>query len=215
MRSVKQFYSSFDFERVVTDGPAPIQEFLDEELRFLKNHIQDHRDILEIGCGYGRLIKELAPKARAIAGVDYSHTLLEKARQELRNHHNVALYLQHAEEFMPKSKFDYVICMDATFGNMPGIEQQVLHNMYDACKSSGEVILSVFSEQARDAQIANYKRIGLTGITDLGNAITTAEGMYSRRFSKKELTELMQVVGLECSVSKLCPINYVAIGRKK
>lgn len=211
---VKQFYESYDFEKMITGGPPEqIQKFLDGEVTFLEQHLPPGKRVLEVGCGYGRLLEVLGKNAKLAVGIDFSAPLLNRAKANLAPMENVELHLMHAErmEFEDES-FDAVLCLDATFGNMPGIEEEVIAQMIRVCKRGGEVIISVFSEEAKDVQIVNYNRIGLTGIQDDGCAIHTAEGFYSRRFSKDELRRLFR--GLDCKVIKICPINYLVIGRK-
>lgn len=214
-QNVKEFYQTFDFEKIITNPPKLIQEFLDGEINFLKSYIKDKKDILEVGCGYGRLIKVLAPKSKKITGIDFSEPLLMRAKKNLSKTKNAKLLLMDGKKIdLPQNSYDYVLCLDSSFGNMPGIELRVIKQMKKICKKDGEIIISVFSQNAKKAQIQNYKRIGLKNITNNGKAIHTAEGFYSRRFSKKDLKEIFASVGLKCKITKICPINYIAIAKK-
>ncbi|OHA79776.1 MAG: hypothetical protein A2675_04180 [Candidatus Yonathbacteria bacterium RIFCSPHIGHO2_01_FULL_51_10] len=214
-KTVQDFYRDFNFEEVITNPPLPIQKFLDEEIKFISRHVKQGSKILEVGCGYGRLLNILAEKADKIVGIDFSEPLLEKAHESFKNRKNVELWFMDAQKMsFEDESFDYVLCLDATFGNMPGIEEKVLNEMKRVTKDTGEVVISVFSENAKDAQLENYHRIGLTGIKDDGAAVTSKEGFYSRRFTKKQLQELFERARLSCDVISLCPINYVATGRK-
>ena len=38
MKTIKEFYENFDFEKVVTNPPKLIQEFLDGEIKFRANN---------------------------------------------------------------------------------------------------------------------------------------------------------------------------------
>ena len=53
--------------------------------------INSHDEILEIGCGVGRIGLELAPKCRAWTGVDMSANMLAYASERLRELNNVRL----------------------------------------------------------------------------------------------------------------------------
>jgi len=216
-KSVEKFYNEFDFERIITgDPPKPIQEFLEGEIDFIKKQILPGKKILEIGCGYGRLMEILSENAEKVVGIDYSKRLLEEAKKRLSRKENTKVFLMNAKnlEFNDES-FDYVVCLDNSFGNMPGIESQVLKEMIRTCKSGGEIIVSVFSENAVETQIENYKRIGLKEIRDDGKAIHTKEGLYSRRFTKEDLKNLFKEAGLEePKIIKICSVNYIAIARK-
>lgn len=209
MRTVKQFYENFNFEHMITQPPPLIQEFLEREIDFLKRHITPTNRILEVGCGYGRLLDILRTKAATVAGIDFSRPMLDKSRARFQGK-SVELYEMRAEQMgFLDGRFDYAMCLGATFGNMPGIEQQVLREMVRVTRPRGKVMVSVFSEEAKDSQILNYGRLGLKRITDDGAAIRTDEGFYSRRFTRDSLIELFGNAGLEPTITKLCPINYV------
>jgi len=214
--NVRKFYENFDFETMITDPPKLIQEFLDGETNFIKKQIVSNKKILEIGCGYGRLLGILSEKAKEVVGIDFSKRMVDLAKEKLSSKSNVFVKLMEADKLGFKDEsFDYVVCLDNTFGNMPDIELDVLKEMARACKKGGCMIVSVFSENAEDVQFENYARIGLKNIKDDGNAIHTEEGFYSRRFSKDELVKLFEKIGLECKVIKICPVNYVAYAVKK
>ena len=213
---VKRFYETFDFEKIITRPPKLIQMFLDGEIEFLEQYLEGGKSILEVGCGYGRLLNVLKRKADRVVGIDFSLSLLEKAKKKLGNNNAAKLLLMPAEKMrFDSDSFDYVVCLDATFGNMPGLELSVLKEMKRVCKSGGQVIVSVFSHNAKRVQFENYKRVGLTGIWDDGIAVHTAEGFYSRRFTKKQLRNLFSQVGLSPKIGKLCPVNYIVIASKR
>lgn len=215
VKTVKEFYEEFDFEKVITNPPKLIQEFLDGEVKFIEEHIKPNKKILEIGCGYGRLLKILSKNANNVSGIDFSKSLLKKAKENLKDKKNVQILEMNAKNLSFKDDFfDYSLCLDASFGNMPKIEKEVLKEMKRVTKKEGEIIISVFSENAKEAQIENYKRIGLTDIKEDGKAIITSEGMYSRRFTKEDLLNLFKEIGMECTIIKVCSINYVVIAKK-
>ncbi|MEK6833128.1 MAG: class I SAM-dependent methyltransferase, partial [Nanoarchaeota archaeon] len=215
-KSVKNFYETFDFEKMINDqAPELIQEFLDGEIEFISEHIKPNSSILEIGCGYGRLLKIMAKKSKQLVGIDFSNRMVELSKKNLEGKENVDIQLMEADKLTFNDNFfDYVVCLDNSFGNMPKIELDVLKEMKRVCKNGGEIIISVFSENAKDVQRENYERIGLTNIKDDGKAIHTAEGFYSRRFAKEELKSLFNNAGLEPEIVKICPINYIAYAPK-
>ena len=215
-KAVKRFYETFDFERMIDKkSPELIQEFLDGEIEFINKHIKNNSSILEIGCGYGRLLQILAKNSKKVIGIDFSKNMVNLSKNNLGNHQNVIIELMDANKLSFKdNSFDYVVCLDNSFGNMPKIEQEVINEMKRVCKIGGEIIISVFSDNAKNTQMENYQRIGLTNIKDDGQAIQTTEGLYSRRFSDLELKELFNGASLKCKIIKICPINYVAYATK-
>lgn len=123
--SVKKFYQNFNFEKFVSNPPKSYQKFLDGEINFLKKHILPRKTILEVGCGYGRLIKLLSERSKQIVGIDFSKFELKKGNKKLNLRNNTKLVFMNAKKMSFKDNlFDYVICFENTFGNMPGIESQ-------------------------------------------------------------------------------------------
>ena len=206
--SVKEFYKIFEFDRMIKNPPKQIQDFLNGEIKFINEHIKPSSSILEIGCGYGRLLNILAENAKEVTGIDFSEFEIDEAKKFIKKD-NIKLELMNAKELdFPNDSFDYVVCLDATFGNMPKIESEVIKEMSRVCKRGGEIIISVFSEEAKEVQIENYERLGMHP-TNKGNAIHTIEGFYSKRFSKRELKKLFSEVGLNCEIQKISSVNYI------
>lgn len=221
-KTVKEFYEHFDFERMVNDPPDLIKGFFSDELAFLKSDffgkvVEPDSDMLEIGCGYGRLLKVLCEHTRRLVGIDFSRTMIDKARQNLVDKANVEIYLMDADKLQfPDEAFDNVVCLAQTFGNMPGIEINVLREMKRVTKKGGKVIINVFSEIMKEAQAENYKRLELANVRDDGTGYHTDDGFYSRRFTREQLTELFSVAGLVCGISEFSHTksNYFAVAVK-
>ena len=72
--------------------------------------INSQDDVLEIGCGVGRIGFELAPKCRSWTGVDMSANMLACASERLRQLNNVRLVKLAAPglEYFPSASFDVV-----------------------------------------------------------------------------------------------------------
>ena len=69
-------------DRLYDDGVAMLRNLLD---------FQDTDDVLEIGCGYGRLMYHLAPTVSRITGIDLADEPLHEAAELLAEYDNVGL----------------------------------------------------------------------------------------------------------------------------
>ncbi|MPM25085.1 hypothetical protein SDC9_71575 [bioreactor metagenome] len=49
-----------------------VRQYLKAEIDFVKKNLLNTQSVLELGAGYGRIIKELAPCCRSIVGIDIS-----------------------------------------------------------------------------------------------------------------------------------------------
>jgi len=196
---------------MVLSPPESIREFIESEIAYLSENVKATQVILEVGCGYGRLLEIIGGNANLAVGLDFSWSLLKRAKSDLANIQSVLLALALAQQIPFKDgSFNCALCVNATFGNMPGLELAVLAEMKRTLKPGGKIILSVFSENAREAQIENYQRLGLKIEKEDSISIQTREGLFSRRFSKNDLRKLFERIGLACEITRLCPISYLA-----
>ncbi len=90
------------------------------------------RSILEVGCGYGKLLSELGSLVDVpIAGIDFSRTQLERARRFLSSSREIGLILSRGERlpFADRS-FDMVVTSAVILHNPPAdaehLRQEIL-----------------------------------------------------------------------------------------
>src|ERR1022692_1894726 len=95
------------FESDVRESAAPTIQILSELVG-----VGGQDDVLEIGCGVGRIGRELAPRCRFWTGSDISKNMLTYASERLAHLSNVRLEQLHGgglDEFADES-FDVVYC---------------------------------------------------------------------------------------------------------
>ncbi|MFO1452409.1 MAG: class I SAM-dependent methyltransferase [Opitutaceae bacterium] len=95
-------------------------------LRNLERHSLEPRHILEVGCGTGRNLLELArrfPKAR-LTGVDLSDTMLERARRKLHPHRDRLSLVRRFYDapLSERGGYDLVVCSYSLSMFNPGFE---------------------------------------------------------------------------------------------
>lgn len=194
----------------LTQAPPSLRNFFEKEDEYLKKNIKSKSNILDIGCGFGRNIKVFAKNAKKVSGIDYDKGVLGTARKELRQYKNVKLFLENAKKLhFRDSEFDYVICMGNTFGNILSIRLQALSEMKRVVRVGGKIIISVFSEKALATQIKGLKVAAFKVIKIKNGKVYTKEGLISERFTKKQLKEIFNSVGLRIKIRQLTPISYI------
>ncbi len=86
------------------------------------------KSILEIGCGYGKVIsaiRELLPDA-TIVGIDFSPTQLDQARYFLRGAEEISLMLGSGEHLpFPDKTFDLVLTSAVILHNPPAAAERI------------------------------------------------------------------------------------------
>jgi SAM-dependent methyltransferase len=83
--------------------------------------------ILEIGCGYGKLLRELRRRlAIPLVGVDFSATQLAQAQRFLAGQDRASLILSRGETLpFPDGSFDMVVTSAVILHNPPKIAQRL------------------------------------------------------------------------------------------
>lgn len=76
--------------------------------KFIKN--KKHKSLLDLACGSGQFVNELAQNFETIQGLDFSPGLLEFARVNNKKHKNIDFYLGDMTNFDLGRKFDFVTC---------------------------------------------------------------------------------------------------------
>ncbi|MCK5302998.1 MAG: methyltransferase domain-containing protein, partial [Candidatus Thorarchaeota archaeon] len=82
---LSQYYSdSLSAERLrrcYEIAPPRVARYLEAEIEHVLAKIKSSDTVLELGCGYGRVIGRLLGKARKVVGIDTSKASLEQAKK--------------------------------------------------------------------------------------------------------------------------------------
>jgi ubiquinone/menaquinone biosynthesis C-methylase UbiE len=217
MQTVEDFYNAFNFKDMVLgdrggEPPILLKNFFGQDITYIVETLESGKDVLEVGCGFGRLLPALAKKCKTVTGIDFSDLQLSQAKEGSASLSNVTLLKMNAEslEFADNS-FDISLCMNCTLGNMPGIEKQVIQEMIRVTKPGGRVVIRVFADtkEVRAAQYENYKRLKLMKIEDKGTAVVTEEGFYSRRFSETDIRDLFRETKAIPQIRRDCEAGFL------
>lgn len=63
-------------------APPAVRQYFDAEIEFVLQAVDASCRVLELGCGYGRILVRLARRAGAVVGIDLSWESLALARRE-------------------------------------------------------------------------------------------------------------------------------------
>jgi len=182
------------------------------------------RSVLDVGCGNGRHVVELAKKASVVVGVDLSKRLIKIAKGRIKRlglAHRAMLVVSDAL-FLPfrRASFDVVVCI-AVVHHIPtkGLRHKAVNEMAEAMRSGGLCLITAWYRWQVRLLLSVIKGIltRLTGSTfELGDAYVpwrSRSAVYKRfyhLFTLREMRDLLSAGGLEIEELKL-----VTIGRRK
>ncbi len=105
-------------------------------------------EVLELGCGYGRVMLPLAAKARRVVGIDTSAASLQLGRELLRELPNCEFHLMDAAapEFADRS-FDVVACLQNGVSAFRVDPHVLVRESIRVTRPGGRVLLSSYSDK--------------------------------------------------------------------
>jgi 2-polyprenyl-6-hydroxyphenyl methylase/3-demethylubiquinone-9 3-methyltransferase len=103
--------------------------------------------VVELGCGYGRIIPRLAAKAGWVVGIDTSAASLEYA-QETVHDPNCSLSRMNAVKLaFHDGVFDCVVCIQNGISAFHVDQQALVRESVRVAKAGGTVLFSSYSER--------------------------------------------------------------------
>ena len=191
------------------------KEWTTQDVVEIKKFLKKDSIVLDIGCGWGREIKELAPFCKKIIALDNDAREIETAKSYLKNIQNVEFEIQDAKKTsFPDESFDIIISVGNTFGNLGDDKEKVLQEMKRLIKKDGKILLSVYSKGANSKRATAYESIGLKIKTIENGKILFEDGLISEEFSKDELREIFEKFQLKVRFIDIANIAVLCIGSK-
>ncbi len=136
----------FDDDYLRTVRP-PTHEQVGRQCDFIAKRlgIKPGASVLDVGCGLGLSVVELASRGYMGVGLDLSLAMLSRASEEAQSR-GMRINFLHADmrEMNFDGAFDAIICLGTTFGYFDDdTNRKVLDRMYRALKPNGTLLLEV------------------------------------------------------------------------
>jgi len=190
------------FQVYQSDIPQ-VRTYLRAETDFVRSRLRGDERVLELGAGYGRIMKELAPYAASITGIDLSERTVELGREYLRECPNCSLLVMNAHSPAFSGTFDGVLCLQNGLSAMKGDPENLVRQAVRLLSPGGRAYFSTYSPKFWDYRLAWFQeqaRKGLLGEIDMektGNGIIVCkDGFTATTFGRSELERLGEISGL-------------------
>ncbi len=186
-------------EQMITSPLAQV------DIAFCERIFPPPGQLLDLGCGTGRLCAHLGPRGLACIGVDLSDDMLEIARQKVPAANFLKANIVEPLP-LPEGSFDYAACLFSTLGMIRGAENraQAIANVSRLLKPGGRFVLHVHHRYFRGL---GWKRVflerwkALRRRPDAGDlTMPQAYGGASltlHHFTRREVQELLENHGLQ------------------
>jgi len=140
--------SGLRLKRVYDIATPRVRQYLDVELEYALSKIKPGDMVLDLGCGYGRVIPRLAKKAKMVVGIDSAIESLRLGRELLAGiaNHNL-LCMDAASLGFDESIFDVVICIQNGISSFHVDQTRLIAESVRVTKPGGIVLFSSYSDK--------------------------------------------------------------------
>jgi SAM-dependent methyltransferase len=184
-------------------APPPAARYLAAEIEHLCSRVPHGARVLELGCGYGRVLAELAAVAGRVVGVDTSLDSLRLARRHVGRSSRVALAAMDAVHltFQPSS-FDLVCAVQNGISAFHVDQRELVQSAVRVTRPGGTVLFSSYADEFWEGRLEWFRvqaAHGLVGEIDDSatrrGTIVCRDGFTATTVSPQQFAELSRGVG--------------------
>lgn len=157
-----------------------VRQYLSAEINFVIQHLSPSGSVLELGCGYGRVIKLIHQNCNFIYGIDNSLDNIAMSKNYLSEIKNANTAVMDALLLgFSDNSFDVVLCIQNGISAFHVDQKQLIAESLRVTRPAGRVLFSSYSEKFWDARLEWFElqsKYGLLGeidynVTGNGNII--------------------------------------------
>jgi SAM-dependent methyltransferase len=127
-------------------APPRVRQYLAAEVAHVGGYLRLTDLVLELGCGYGRVLEDLAPLCRTLVGIDTSADSLGLARTLLRDAANVHVVQMNAAALgFRDAVFDVVLCVQNGISAFGVDRRALLTESVRVTRPGGRVLFSSYA----------------------------------------------------------------------
>ncbi len=187
-----------------------VKQYIDAEINFVRNELPSQAKVLEMGSGYGRIMKELAPFAVSVTGIDISENSVEFGQEYLKDCPNCQLKIMDAHKLEFGLEFDVVLCLQNGISAMKGDPLNLIKQGMQVLSPGGKAYFSSYSSKFWEHRLAWFHEQadkGLLGEIDLEKTkdgiIVCKDGFVATTYSQEDMEQLGQAVGYNYQIQEV------------
>ncbi|MFQ5603998.1 MAG: class I SAM-dependent methyltransferase [bacterium] len=192
-------------------APSRVKRYLEAEVNFVLHKMQANDRVLELGCGYGRVLSSLAPKAKLVIGIDTAFDSLILAKQMLRTASNVKLIQATAADTGFKDgQFEAVVCIQNGISAFKVSPLKLLREAVRVTCTGGTVLFSSYAEAFWPHRLQWFQiqaERGLIGEIDHDatgdGVIVCKDGFRASTFRPEQFAQLAAVLDMEPNMTEV------------
>ncbi|MHA3963959.1 MAG: class I SAM-dependent methyltransferase [Candidatus Thorarchaeota archaeon SMTZ1-45] len=185
-----------------------VVEYLEAEITHVLTHIDQTDDVLELGCGYGRVLEHLAGRSHMVAGIDSSKSSLELAKVLLQKKSRCHLYQMDAATLgFHDNTFHKTICIQNGISAFKIEPKKLVMESIRVTKNGGKCFFSSYSDKFWKHRLEWFvvqAKEGLLGEIDWNETkkgiIVCKDGFKSTTFREEDFLALTSLLELKAEI---------------
>jgi len=185
-----------------------IKQYLDAEIQFVISSIRGAGLTLELGCGYGRVMKAVSPSVSTIVGNDISRSSLELAKSYMKPCRNYGTVQMDASNMAFRSCiFDVVFCIQNGISAFGVSKKRLVTESVRVTKNNGLILFSSYSPKIWEERLDWFRKqsqMGLLGEIDEekthDGTIVCKDGFRATTVSPNQFIKLFREFGFNASI---------------
>lgn len=196
-----------NLSRCYAIAPERIKQYLATEINHATEYIFHGATVLELGCGYGRVLSQIVARCSRIVGIDTSVASLRAARLSLSEYSSVELSLMDAAHLgYSDNSFDVVLCIQNGISAFKRDPRRLISEAYRVAKRGGNCMFSSYSHRFWGPRLQWFKLQsdeGLIGEIDWDltkdGVIVCKDGFVAKTYSQDDFIALLEDLGLQAT----------------
>jgi 2-polyprenyl-6-hydroxyphenyl methylase/3-demethylubiquinone-9 3-methyltransferase len=186
MMYVSEYYSrqisAARLKQVYDIAPARVRQYLDAEVNHVLEKIRPGDLVIELGCGYGRILSKLAGKAGWVIGIDTSVRTLEFAKEVLNSVPNCSLLRIDAVKLgFHDRAFDSVVCIQNGISAFHVDQRALISESVRITRAGGIVLFSSYSDKFWKHRLEWFELQSAAGLLGEIDYDSTMDGVIACR----------------------------------
>lgn len=189
-------------------APPRTRQYLEAEMAFVLEKTSAEKKVLELGCGYGRVLKKLLKNTHAQFGIDTSRSSLTLAREFLGQAPTAHLAVMNAIALGFRDRtFDLTLCLQNGISAFAVDCQALFQEARRVTRPGGTILFSSYSERFWGHRLEWFEAQadqGLIGPIDYGatipGTIVCKDGFRASTVDAKGFKALAAGIDLEAVI---------------
>lgn len=159
-------------------APPKVMQYLEAEIQYVIDHVSGLNLVLELGCGYGRVMKPVSGYVGAVVGIDTAEKTLAFGKHYLSELSNCYLLNMDASQlgFSPEA-FDAVFCIQNGMSAFHVDSKTLVKEAINVTRPGGLVLFSSYSPKFWEHRLEWFRLQAKEGLIGEIDELKTKDGI--------------------------------------